>query len=240
MTTHDEPTLRRWHIIDDNGSREVLIDPETGRVQSGVKVTHADAPDWSSFTQLAVRASVHEVAEALCQVADDFDRHCEQLTAPPDEREHGIHLAHRDGITIVSEPGIDFEKRFITAASAEAITKYLERDGIHFGYDATSGTLYLTEFDEGAPDFTWCDSARPGPSFALDFQEDGRCTEEEPRPFALRHVDRPNDASELDRRAFVAARLERLGLECLAPDFAAFETVTAFRLGASTSRAEIS
>jgi hypothetical protein len=238
--TQDELMLRRWHIIDDDGSREVLIDPETGRVQSGVKVTCSNHPDWPPFTQLAVRAPVDAVTDALCRVADDFERHCERLGSLPEEHEHGVHVAHREGITLLSEPGIAFEKRFVTAAASEAITEYLGRDGIHFGHDPTSETLYVTEFEDGEPDFTWCDSARPGPSFALDFQEDGHCTEEDPRPFALRHVDRPEDASHLDRRAFVASRLERLGIDTLDPTFEAFETVVAFKLKASSSRAEIS
>lgn len=236
---------RRWHIIDDDGSREVIVDHDRGRVYSGVKVKH-DGKEWPPFTQLAIAASIDELVDAIHNVAEEFDLPCRRLHSPPEPGVHAIQFARAGGLTLVGEPDVAFEDRFVTAASSEAIAEYLETHGVHFGHDPAAGSLHLTRYEEGVPDFTWCDSLRPGPSFALTFHSDGRCTEEDPRSFALRRMlDDPTrdvDSSVdvcLDRRAFVQTELSAIGLTRVDPEFAEFSTQPGFAIDTETRQTPV-
>lgn len=220
---------RRWHIIDDDGSREFIVDHERGRVYSGVKVKH-DGDEWPAFTQLAIEASTEALGEAIRSVTDEFDLPCRALQNAPAPGAHTIQFARSEGLVLVGEPQVEFEDRFITAASSEALVEYLGTQGVHFGHDPTTGSLHLTRYEEGVPDFTWCDSLRPGPSFALTFHADGRCTEEDPRRFALRRMVADETSGCLDRRAFIEHELASIGLTVIDPDFASLGALPMFAI----------
>ena len=227
---------KRWQIIDDDGSRDVLVDHKTGRVVSGVKVAH-NRCEWPPFTQFAIRASLDDVTRALEEVAREFDLPCRPCASTPRGREHAVEFAHRDELTLIGEPGVPFDDRFVTAASSEALVEHLETDGVHFGHDPQTGSLHLTRFLDGAPAFTWCDSLQPGPSFALTFHSDGRCTEEDPRRFALRRLGSGQTSGYLDRRAFVLEELEAAGLDAVDPDFRQTRSQSCFAVATDERRA---
>lgn len=209
---------RRWQIIDDDGRREVLVDHETGRVISGIKVSH-ERKQWPAFTQLVLRSPADSLTAAIEAVAGEFDLPCRVIGSGLRPNEHAIELARVDDLTLIGEPNVDFEDRFVTAASSEALIEHLETEGIHFGYDPTAGSLHLTKFVAGGPVFTWCDSLQPGPSFALTFHADGKCTEQDPRRFALQRMQLDDERACLDRRRFVLTELEAFGVENVDPDF---------------------
>jgi hypothetical protein len=211
----DDTDVHRWQLIDETGRRDFLVNRRTGSVTSQ---THSGRGNWPAFTQLALDADLDAVASAVDPVAQEFERECRRLQSSATEQAHTLQLATSSGLTLLAEPSIDFEERFVTAASSEALVERLEVDGVHFGFDPSSDTLHLTRFSSGYPDFTWCDSLRPGPSFALVFHEDGRCTEEDPRSFAKDYLGLRGDTEMLDRRAFVSRVLETLGLEKVDPD----------------------
>ncbi|MFB6350586.1 MAG: hypothetical protein ABEN55_02125 [Bradymonadaceae bacterium] len=225
----------RWQIIDDNGSRDVLVDHETGRVVSGVKVSHTHC-EWPPFTQFAVHAPLDDVTDALEDVAREFDLPCRPCASSTRGREHRVEFAQTGDLTLIGEPGVPFDDRFVTAASSEALVEYLETDGVHFGHDPQTGSLHLTTFVDGAPDFTWCDSLQPGPSFALTFHDDGRCTEEDPRRFALRRMGAERTGGCLDRRAFILEELHNAGLATIDPDFQETDSTMYFAVATDERR----
>jgi hypothetical protein len=231
----DDTDVHRWQLIDETGRRDFLVNRRTGSVTSQ---THSGRGSWPAFTQLALDADLDAVASAVDPVAQEFERECRLLQSSATEQAHTLQLATSAGLTLLAEPSIDFEERFVTAASSEALVERLEVDGVHFGFDPSSDTLHLTRFSSGFPDFTWCDSLRPGPSFALIFHEDGRCTEEDPRSFARRSLGLHGDADVLDRRAFLFTILDDFGLDAVDPDFSDTPADRAFAIGDRPARVE--
>lgn len=224
---------RRWHLIDDDGRREVIVDPENGTLHSGVKVRY-DRRDWPAFTQLAIRASIDELVAAIRAVADEFDLPCRRVTEPQGSDDHLLEFARDGDLVLAAEPEVEFENRFVTAASSEALAEHLETDAVHFGHDPSAKSLHLTKYRDGAPDFTWCDSLRPGPSFALTFHADGRCTEEDPRQFALRRLGGSGDTSCLDRTEFLEEELASIGMTEIDPELEESSTQPGFAVDTST------
>ena len=233
----NDTDVHRWQLIDEKGRRDFLVNRRTGAVTSEQDIPQ-DHSNWPPFTQLALRADIDAVSRGIDPVAEEFNRDCRALQAPGREQAHTLQLARSDGLTLLAEPSIDFQERFVTAASSEALVEQLQADGLHFGFDPSSDTLHLTRFIGGYPDFTWCDSLRPGPSFALVFHEDGRCTEEDPRRFARRHLGLEGDTDTLDRRAFLLSILHEFGLEAVDPDFADTVADRQFAIGERAPRAE--
>jgi hypothetical protein len=209
--------VRRWHLIDDDGRREVIVDLERRRIETGIKV-HYDRKSWPAFTQLAIRAGLEEVVAAVPAVADEFDLPCRRITEPQAPEEHVLWFARDGDLVLAAEPDVEFENRFVTAASSEALAEHLATDAVHFGHDPSAESLHLTKYRDGTPVYTWCDSLRPGPSFALTFHDNGRCTEEDPRQFALRRVDGSGHSSALDRTAFLEQELAETGLSEIDPE----------------------
>ncbi len=231
---------KRWQIIDDEGSRDVLVDHQTGRVVSGIKVTHEHC-EWPPFTQLAVDASVEEVTTALEEVAREFDLPCHPIHRAAPGHEHTVSFARDSELTLVGEPDVEFDRRFVTAASSEALVEHLDTRAVHIGHDPPTGSLHLTKFVGGAPEFTWCDSLKPGPSFALRFHADGRCTEQDPRRFAIERLDIEYSAEHyLDRRAFIGEELRDFGIERVDPDFEQTDSFAAFAVDLEAYRTPIS
>lgn len=175
---------------------------------------------WPAFTQAAVRADLDEAVAGVTAIAADFGMRGDDVTQTPEQWEDGVCFARRDDLTVMTEPGVDIDERFVTAETTERLVDHLEADGAMFGYDPAAGTLMLTVFSSGTPMFTWADSLEPGPSHAITFHADGTATDEDPRRFALRRLGQPETSPFLDRYAFVENELAKLGLTTVQPDLA--------------------
>lgn len=219
----NHPSVRRWHIIDDDGRRPVLVDTDYGVVRSGVGLKD-DPTGWPLFTQFAAPAPLDDVRAALEEVLEEFGLGSRPADRPPADSRHTVVAARSSGRTLVTEPGVPFDDRFLTAASSEALVDRLDCDGIHFGHEPARGTLHLTRYIAGQPAFSWCDSLRPGPSFALEFHRDGRCTESDPRKFALARLGFEDEADAFDRLTFVQRELTRFGLRQPDPNLEEIKT----------------
>ena len=173
---------------------------------------------WPAFTQAAVCAQLGKALSAAHEIAGEYDLDCTDVTESPEMWDGGVCFATADQLTLMTEPSVDLEERFVNAESAELLLERLEVSGAFFGYDPAAGTLMLSVFSNGNPVFLWSDSLQPGPSFAITFHDDGTATQEDPRKFALRRLGQPETSPFLDRYAFVEHELAKLGLSDVQPD----------------------
>ncbi len=212
---------REWFLIDDEGIHplDMTKEPENfwDRFDGGVD----DAP-WPPFNQVAVDASPAKTVEALHNTAPGLGVDLEDVSTLPERWAGGIVVAEAGALTVVGEPGVDLEERVMALRWTEALLGELGCDGAFFGYDPEAGTLHLTVFSDGRAEFAWCDSLRPGPSYAMVFDDEGKCREEDPRRFALRMLEMPETSPLLDRYRFVWSNLERLGLDVVSPEMEEF------------------
>lgn len=205
-----------WFVIDAHGRRAISRSPMDFWSQFDYS---ADEAEWPEFTQLVVRARLDDVARAVETVAGTLGLACSDVTAEPERWGPGaIHFAVDEEIVLVTEPGVDLDERFLHDASADAIAGLLARDGAFFGHDPSTGLIHVTTFSLGAPELAWYDSIEPGPSFARTFHDDGRCTDEDPRTFALDLLDMPPTSPLLDRYKFVSTVVARFGVSTISPD----------------------
>lgn len=209
---------RQWYLIDEKGIRPVgeeKSEPENFWElfdQSG-----ADAP-WPDFVQVLVDASAGRVVEGLLRSATTLELQAEEVTDKPELWEGSLLLTEEEGHTLIGEPGVDEEDRIMAALWSEELFGELRCDGAYFGFDPAAGTLFLTVYEAGRPLFAWCDSLLPGPSYAMVFDKDGQCRDEDPRRFALRRMDMPITSPLLDRHHFLRTELARFGLEQINPE----------------------
>jgi len=145
-----------------------------------------------------------------------------------DRSPHPLWLARHRDLVLLGEPGIDREDRLVTDATAERLSELLDADALHFGYDPARLTLHLTRLAGGMPDFAWCDSRRPGPSYALNFSDNGRCTRRDPRHFALDALGLSEETSQFDRVTFLETQLADFGLDIVDPELDTVERITCF------------
>ncbi len=205
-----------WFVIDAHGRRAISRSPMDFWSQFDYST---DGDEWPEFTQLVVKGRLDDVARALKTVAKTLGLDCADVSADPERWGPGaIHFADLDGSIVVSEPGVDLDDRFLHDASADAIVGLLAQDGAFFGHNPASGLIHITTFELGAPKLAWYDSIEPGPSFARLFLEDGRCTDEDPRDYALAALDMPATSPLLDRYKFVESVLEPFGIKEVSPD----------------------
>lgn len=205
-----------WYLIDDNGCRRITVSDDNWDFWTDLE-SSGDQPGWSGFTQLVVRRPPMQVVGAVRDFARDFGLACVEVTDDPDRWDGALCLARAGDFTLVTEPGLDLEDRYIAPLVAEELSANLEADAAFFGHDPAADTLMLTVYIDGAPKFEWRDSLVPGPSRALSFHADGTATHEDPRRFALRRMGMAVTSPFLDRYAFLEYELQRLGLERVAP-----------------------
>lgn len=182
--------------------------------------------EWPEFTQLAVSqndARLDQLIQALQTVASIHEVRVEDVSDTPEAWDGALVVAQNGDTWCVSEPGVDLEDRFLTSDWAEQIAGLLACDAVFFGHTLSTATVHATTFETGGQNLAWFDSALPGPSFARVFHRDGRCTEEDPRSYALEALDMPTTSPLLDRYAFVASLLEPMGIHTISPDLDAFE-----------------
>lgn len=203
-----------WFVIDQYGEREIPIE-QLEAMRKSLEPLEDDELSWTAFVQLAVYAPVEHVLDALKGLAASSSLRCVDarcISAP------AILVAHLAGWTFIAEPTTELELRFVNADLVDALFEALDADGLFFGYEEDSGTLHLARFLQGQMKLLWYDALEPGPSFALTFHDDGRCTEEDARQFALRELDAPAETQVLDRFAFMKHLLMQANLPLLSPN----------------------
>lgn len=222
---------RQWYLIDDEGTRPVnqQVPQEPEDFWELFDHDGEEAP-WPAFVQVIGNASAGRVVDALLRTASSFEIEVEEVTDHPALWADGILLAEQQGVTIIGEPGVDESERVMAALWSEELFADLRADGAYFGYDPAAGTIFLTVFSDGRPLFAWCDSLLPGPSYAMVFDEEGRCTNEDPRKFALRRMKIPETSPLLDRHHFVLSELARLGLQTVSPTMDEFPVAAVLRV----------
>ena len=209
---------REWYLIDDDGIHPLDVDDKPDDFWEQFDRTGDDAP-WPEFNQLVVDASPTRTVEALHRSAPQLGMGLDDVTEEPERWDQGLVITEAgDGLTAIGEPGVDLDERAMALPWTKQLVAELRCDGAFFGYDRSAGTLHLAMFSNGATDFAWCDSLVPGPSYAMEFDEQGRSTDEDPRKFALRKLGMPESSPLLDRYGFVIAHLEQLGLETISPE----------------------
>jgi hypothetical protein len=227
---------RHWYLIDDDGCRRIDVSEKSWDFWSDFRSSDAQGAAWPAFTQAVVCAEIDDVVAAIQALAGELEFDCRDVTDTPEQWDGGLCLASGDDLTLMTEPSVDFDERFLGPDAVEQILAELEVDGAFFGHDPTAGTLTLTVFSHGDPQFTWSDSLDPGPSHAVTFHEDGTATSEDPRKFALRRLGQPETSPFLDRYAFVEHELAKLGLGEVQPDLADRPIVAVLRVGVEPSR----
>lgn len=227
---------RYWYLIDNNGYRRIHVTDENWDFWDEFRSSDAQGP-WPAFTQLALRGEPGDVAQALHGFADEHGLICREVTDHPGQWDGALCLARYEQWTLAAEPGLDIEERYVAPLIAEELVASLQTDGAFYGRDPAAGTLMLTLFSDGEPDFEWRDSLMPGPSQALTFHGDGTATDEDPRRFALRRMGLPERNPMLDRYAFIEHELSRLGIDRIQPDLEHVPIEAAFRLDVESSAA---
>lgn len=245
-------SLRRWQLIhDDSSRRDIVVDVENARI-CAKQVPSTSIDTWPPFTQLALRTDALSTVDGLRRLTTEFDRRFRAYrpdrnaatddtpgrdgsNAPDpiarihcDRSPHPLWLARHRDLVLLGEPGIDREDRLVTDATAERLSELLDVDALHFGYDPARLTLHLTRLAGGMPDFAWCDSRRPGPSYALNFTDDGRCTRRDPRHFALDALGLSEETSKFDRVTFLETQLADFGIDIVDPELDTVERITCF------------
>lgn len=177
---------------------------------------------WPAFTQLVAHAPVQAVCRAISALAQELEIECSDVSEQPEYWHDALLLNEQiqdsgEPLTLLSEPGADFDARLLEPYAAESIFEKLGADGAFFGHEPETGTLMLSVYRQGSIALSWSDSIQPGPSHALTFYPDGRATAEDPRPFALRRLGQAPNSPFLDRYAFVAHELANLGLTEISP-----------------------
>ena len=198
-----------WFIIDNQGQRPICEE----WMQQKRHLAHQSLVwgVWHSFAQIAVQASDEQLLTYLQRLANQHGVQCRPCTT---ERANAK-ITTQDQWSIWSEPTTDPDLCFINADTVDAL--FEEMDGMYYGYDEEEGTVHFARFEQGQMAFLWYDALRPGPSFALTFHEDGTCTEEDARLYALKHLNLPESTTQLDRFAFLAHLLHSHGLEHFDP-----------------------
>jgi len=177
---------------------------------------------WPAFTQLVACAPARELCRAISALAAELEVECSDVSDQPEYWHDALLLNEQilgsgEPLTLLSEPGTDFDARLLEPNAAESIFEKLGTDGAFFGHEPEAGTLMLSVYRQGHLEFSWSDSILPGPSHALTFYPDGRATAEDPRPFALQRLGQAPSSPFLDRYAFVAHELAKLGLDEISP-----------------------
>lgn len=208
---------RQWYLIDDEGIHPLHTQTEPEDFWLKFDREGEDVP-WPAFSQVVVKASATRTVEALVRTAPEMGVEVKDVSDSPEEWTEAIVVARAEELTALGEPGVDLDDRLMAAQWAEELVAELRCDGAFFGHDPAAGTLFLTVYSQGKPEFAWCDSLLPGPSYAMIFGDDGRCTDEDPRRFALRALDMPETSPLLDRYRFVIVELDRLGLDSICPE----------------------
>ncbi|MEZ4460310.1 MAG: hypothetical protein R3E66_11405 [bacterium] len=218
--------MSQWFLIDRDGRRPV-------------RSTHPDffssfdydgGPTWPQFVQLAVDASLNHVLKAVETTAMVNGLDLEDVSTRPDAWDSALVIVRNGASLILAETDPDADYHFLHDESASQVAGLLACNAAFYGHETSSGTVFVSTWETGAIDLTWCDSLEPGPSFARVFHRNGTCTEEDPRGFALRALDMPATSPLLDRYAFVEFLLKPFGIEEMHPVIDELPVLAAFKV----------
>lgn len=197
-------TRPAWSLLSaDRPAR--AVSPDYMRARRAIT---ARQPRWPAFSQLIVAATPERLAPLVASAAHAFDADT-----------HALRFATCGPLTLLAEPGLDMGLRCVHEALADHVVTALGADGALVTRDA-EGTLTLTIWRAGCLTLSWIDPLIDGAGMACTYLDDGRCTEEDARHFALRALGLDEDTAELDRHAFIELMLKQLGLPALSPDLA--------------------
>jgi hypothetical protein len=166
------------------------------------------------------------VAAPADQISAALDTSLRELEHSADAAEQGapaLRYASCGALTLIAEPGEDMGLRSVCPALADALMEALGADGALVSQDE-EGTLYLAMYSAGELELCWLDPLIQGQGSACTYHPDGRCTEEDPRHFALRALQLDEDTAELDRYAFIELMLQRIGLPRVYPDLVGLDS----------------
>ncbi len=227
---------REWYLIDDEGIHPVDLGEGTTDFWGQFRHPGDEAP-WPPFSQLVCQATPAQVVAALEATAGVMEVELEDVTASPERWSTAVVVAEAQGLSVVSEPGVELDDRVIGLPWSEALVEELGCSGAFFGYDPAASTLYLTRFEDGVVTLAWSDSLMPGPSYAMVFDEDGRTTDEDPRRFALREMGLPETSPLLDRYEFMKLQLKKVpGLSKISPNLDDFPVARVLTARATSQR----
>ena len=228
---------REWYLIDEEGIHPIMQSDEPEDFWKRFDRSPDEAL-WPAFNQVVLRSSTEEVLDALHETGRPLGVALEEVTEQPERWLDALVVARSGELAVLGEPGVDLDDRVMALPWTENLVEYLRCDGVFFGYDPQAATLHLTEFREGMLRFAWSDSVLPGPSYAMVFDEDGACTREDPRRFALRLMEMPETSPLLDRFRFVTERLEQIGLSTISPELEDLPVEVVFALTLEITREE--
>lgn len=209
------PNQPIWTLIDQRGVAR-SVSPAYTRTRRALS---ARQTAWPAFSQLIVAAPADQISAAL-------DTSLRELEHSADAAEQGapaLRYASCGALTLIAEPGEDMGLRSVCPALADALMEALGADGALVSQDE-EGTLYLAMYSAGELELCWLDPLIQGQGSACTYHPDGRCTEEDPRHFALRALQLDEDTAELDRYAFIELMLQRIGLPRVYPDLVGLDS----------------
>ncbi len=195
----------RWCVHDEHASRQVNIDWLRAQRSAG------DA--WPGFINLFVDAPM---GASLTAFEHARGARWEVPDGSPDEV---VFASTRGSLSLIASPMHDPDEPPLDPGDADALFEALGADGVYVTHDPDAGALTFARYRGGVLRFLWADTIVPPHSTALTFHEDGRCTEEDGRRWALRALDLPR-TGELDRYALITylARVCGVTSLCHTPD----------------------
>lgn len=218
--------MSQWFLIDRDGRRPVR--PSTPDFFSLFDY-HGDEM-WPPFSQLVVDANLRHLLKALQTTARVNGLDLEDVSTQPEAWSSALVIVRNGASLIVADTDLDTDFQLLHDEAASQIAGLLACNAAFFGHEISAGTVFISTWEMGAINLTWCDSVEPGPSFARVFHRNGTCTEEDPRDFALRALDMPATSPLLDRYAFVEFLLKPFGIQEVRPLVDDLPIVAAFKV----------
>lgn len=218
--------MSQWFVIDQNGRRPV----SRGQRDFWSDFRFDSEEQWPEFSQFVVKARLEHIVMALHTWGATVGLGFEEVTDSPQSWDGGLWISIQGEQYVISESTHDVEDRVITLESAELLAGLMACDGVFLGAEPELGMVFVNTFELGQIALSWYDSETPGPSFARLFHRQGSCTEEDPRLFALKHLDMPSTSPLLDRYAFVESVIGEVGIKGVAPVVDHSDVVCVLRL----------
>jgi len=204
-----------WYVIAQDGAHSVPMSHPMA------------AHEWPEFTQLALRVD----SDTAFLLVEAFLSQHELLSEDSTPQSHFIHITQQGEWALLAEPGIDVDARVLQQELVEAMIELFALDAIFIANDDASNLLQLDVFEAGQPVLRWQDATDPMiESIALTFHDEGRCTFEDARAFALRALELPEDTPVLDRYSFIEFMLHHRALHTLAPQLEGLPITHALRV----------
>lgn len=218
--------MSQWFVIDQNGRR-----PVSQRQRDFWSDFRFDNEEqWPEFSHMVVKARLEHIVMALHTWGATVGLGFEDVTDSHANWDGGLWISRHGEHFVISESTHDVEDRVITLESAELLAGLMSCNAVFLGAEPDLGLVFVNTFELGQITLAWYDSETPGPSFARVFHRQGSCTEEDPRHFALRHLNMPATSPLLDRYAFVESVIGELGVEGVTPVVDPADVVSVLRI----------